>query len=387
MSKNSSKKQIQQQRNQKARDSVKKLVKRAAYTGGEVALNMLMPGMNLGSIIRGNGDYSVSNSLVKGVARAPSFKNAKDSLVYKAREYVGNVTSSATASAFSNVSYSINPGLAASFPFLSGIAQNFELYAFDGLVYEYVPACTDSNTTMATGTIVLSYDADPSDIAPLSKQLAEASEGAISSKVTIPMLMGVECKRSENVNALHYVRSGVITDVSDLRGADLGNLNVSVVGVPEASIVLGELWVTYNIKLLRKQNAVRGGTDSFTATTYNTTSMFGSARSMAVGSNTGCTMAGAVITFPDAAAGSRFLLTYSAASSAALTGTFAPTYTNCGQLYQSRSATGDVTGPYFMIAVIQTYSAGASVSYTVTFGSNPTSINWYLTILPPDLVV
>lgn len=68
-----------------------------------------------------------------------------------------------TSQAFTVVgTYAVNPGLSATFPWLSSLANSFDKYRIHDLVIEFVPG----NNVLATGNVMLSFDPNPSDSAP-----------------------------------------------------------------------------------------------------------------------------------------------------------------------------------------------------------------------------
>lgn len=88
----------------------------------------------------GFGDYggdAGGNQIMAGSTAVPIQVNQSSDLTgditIQHREFLGNVTATGAAgniSAFSVATYALNPGLQQSFPWLSQIAQNFELYEF-----------------------------------------------------------------------------------------------------------------------------------------------------------------------------------------------------------------------------------------------------------------
>jgi hypothetical protein len=66
--------------------------------------------------------------------------------------------------------YAINPGQAATFPWLSSIAKNYEKFKFLMLEFYTVPQVSGFATAGQTGEVVLSVDYDASDAAPANYQ-------------------------------------------------------------------------------------------------------------------------------------------------------------------------------------------------------------------------
>lgn len=161
------------------------------------------------------------------------------------REYLRDISAGAgTPSAFNVTSDAINPGLPASFPWLSQVAQRFERYKFAKLHYIYE---TEAPTTLG-GTLVLAIDYDASDPSPSSKQQAMAYKNSVRSAPWN------ECTHSSAREDLsqqkqYFVRSDAVPANADVKLYDTGNLFVISQGVTTASAVLGELYVEYEIML------------------------------------------------------------------------------------------------------------------------------------------
>jgi hypothetical protein len=155
-------------------------------------------------------------------------------------EFIANVQSSA---AFAVTQYSVNPGLAATFPWLYRKAALYEKYRFLKLEFYYKPTVTEFGTN-AGGKIVYSADYDASDPAPTSKQQMED---------TFPHGDGLPCKafgcrldKADMEDSLkwHYVRSAAVPIRTDVKMYDVANLNVGSQGSAGAGDV-GELRVRY----------------------------------------------------------------------------------------------------------------------------------------------
>jgi len=64
------------------------------------------------------------------------------------------------------------------------------------------------------------------------------------------MIHPVECASRLNALSNMYVRSGSVPAGADQRFYDLGNFQIATVGM-QAGAVIGELWCSYNVKLLK----------------------------------------------------------------------------------------------------------------------------------------
>lgn len=163
------------------------------------------------------------------------------------REYIGDVSSSI---AFANSQFSVNPGLAATFPWLSVIAANYESYLFTSLSFEYETQVS----TATSGTLMLAIDFDAADAAPVSKVQLMSYHNAVRSP------LWSECQYRGDVQDLHkfgmkrYVRTAALAANLDIKTYDVGTLNVATQGAIGATPA-GELYVVYDITLNTPQLA------------------------------------------------------------------------------------------------------------------------------------
>lgn len=204
--------------------------------------------------ITGSGDYKTNFKQVSSNAcTVPSFSTNSASTVISKKEYLGDVISSSTALAFSINTYAINPGQGATFPWLGNIASNYEEYEFLGLVFEYKSTSGESvaSTNTSLGTVIMATEYDSTKPPFASKLQMEDYFFGDSIKPSSSMLHAVECKKSQSpTGGKLYIREGALTG-SDLRWTDFGNFSIATTGIPGASTNLGELWVTYKVKLMK----------------------------------------------------------------------------------------------------------------------------------------
>nr|UJQ92872.1 MAG: putative capsid protein [Narnaviridae sp.] len=224
----------------------------------------------------GKGDYALrTNSLISsyGMPSAgpspPSFyKDGKRSVRIVEREYIGEVLSgtlSGGSTVFTNSSFRINPGDTATFPWLSQVANQFEQWEPNGIVFEFRSTSSEFNgTTQSLGVVVLATDYDARDAPYGTKSEMENSDYAMSVKAASSAVHGVECDPSERPTRLLF--TGSPDSLSDLRLHDLGTFQIATQGMSAATVTLGELWVSYDITFYKKQ--IYGGTLGAGVITY-----------------------------------------------------------------------------------------------------------------------
>ena len=201
----------------------------------------------------GKGDYNIkSNSLIHGDMR--QMQTAKFSTSGKRgtriveREFIGNVTASSVVGQFANTFYPINPTNRATFPWLSGIAQLYDQWEPDGIIFEYISTSSEFNgTSQALGAVIAATDYNNEDPIYTNKQQMENSDYACSTKASSNLQHGIECDPSERPTLVLYTKSAIANT------STLGTFQIASEGCSTSSVKLGELWVTYDITFYKKQ--------------------------------------------------------------------------------------------------------------------------------------
>jgi len=145
-------------------------------------------------------------------------------------------------------SYILNPGVAATFPWLSTQASGWEQFHFRKLEFHYIPRCA----TTKVGSVLLAPDYDSSDPAPTSEIIAaayrDACEGASWERLCTRLSMAAMFP----VGPRKFVRSGAVA-YADYKAYDCGRLHVCVAEQDNTDNV-GKLWVDYEVELFVPQN-------------------------------------------------------------------------------------------------------------------------------------
>lgn len=196
---------------------------------------------------------------------APVIKTTATSVRIKHREYFCDVTVPAdTGFPFHVDSVPINPGYAATFPWLHDIANRWEMYRFHKLAFEYIPSCP-SNTN---GRIAMAVDFDALDGLPENKVALNSFAGVQACSVWDGTKMVVPPARLGLGMPQRYTRRGQHSDL-DLKTYDLGNFIwatydvVPGAAVPGTDVPIGELWVEYEVELLVPQTRTVAPTVAF----------------------------------------------------------------------------------------------------------------------------
>jgi len=249
---------------------VKPAIKAALTEGGGAAGGLLASrlgfpagkgnalGRDLGaklSRLIGTGDYNIANetavnSLIK--ARNPnpnlSFGGSFDEVRIRHREFIADVATGGIAGQFNNTVFPINPGLASTFPYLAAIAQNFEEYRFNGMVFEFVSTASSYLSASSMGSVIMSMEYNANAPAFTNKSQMENSDMAISCRLDKCMMYGVEC--NEFPQNAYMTRYSAATPLSTY---DCGSFQIATApgSTVATSTVIGELWVAYDVVLRR----------------------------------------------------------------------------------------------------------------------------------------
>jgi hypothetical protein len=210
-------------------------------------------GKKAGSLFRsitGLGTYAVTkNSLMANPNDPPVLTNTKGGTRIQHREYITDITGSST---FTLTPFSINPGVAATFPWLSGCALNFEEYILHGLVFEFksTSASALNSTNTALGTVIMATEYNVVNANYTNKRDMENYVYSTSCSPDTSALHPVECARDINVLSELFIRNTIPPSGTDLRFSDIGKFQIATVGM-QASANIGELWVTYDVELIK----------------------------------------------------------------------------------------------------------------------------------------
>lgn len=236
-----------------------------------------MIGKKLGSYLHyigkifGSGDYVTSSAGVSSNSlmhsnQIPAFGSGKQDVRIRHREYLGDVISSGTAGAFNIQSFPLNPGFAATFPWLSQVCgSTFQQYRLNGMVFEFRSMSADAlnSTNTALGSVVMATDYDSKDNVFNTKQQMENTMFGVSCKPSSCMIHAIECARSQTSVSELYIRAGAVPSGADIRLYDFGRFSIATQGCQGTNVNLGELWVSYDISLIKQIDQPPGFLNGF----------------------------------------------------------------------------------------------------------------------------
>jgi len=159
------------------------------------------------------------------------------------REYISDIPGSV---AFASTTFVVNPGISATFPWLSVIAANYESYKFNKLCFQI----STEKPTSVGGSLLMAIDYDANDAAPTTKSAIMAYHNAVRCPVW-SQTDYIADKPDLNKLPQHYIRSTTVSG-TDLKTYDVGNLFVCTSGCADTT-ALGELYVIYDVELITPQ--------------------------------------------------------------------------------------------------------------------------------------
>lgn len=204
-----------------------------------------MPESNSLLAVASNGDQGTS---------VPSMHKQGNKIRVQHREYLGDVYS--TTSEFETYEFPINPGMNETNPWLAPIANQFTGYNYLGQNAVFVSEGSEYSNSVGLGYVAMAYQYNVVDPVFDSKRDMLNSQFAVSAKPSKSFPCWMECKPSDRIMDHLFVRSGEVPANTDKRLYDASKLVLAVGGHSTSGVVLGELWITYDIELLIPKSSV-----------------------------------------------------------------------------------------------------------------------------------
>jgi len=264
-----------QPRRQKAKkkSGAMRAIKRVAPS-----LLKLIPGVgstaaSIFKALTGSGDYTVDakqlsydvtqNSVISPTLSpsVPLMHNDNGSTRVRHREFIATILTE-KAPTLANSVFAVNPGDSRTFPWLHSLARHYQQYKIMGCVFELVSTCGNavSSTNSALGSISMATQYNVNNPYYSSLQVALNSYFATSEKPSTNQMHAIECNPLESPYNLWNTRQKEISDptlVGDKRLYDFCRLEVLATG-SQSQFEAGQLWVTYDILLLKPINRESG---------------------------------------------------------------------------------------------------------------------------------
>lgn len=219
-------------------------------------------------LIAGMGDYEVdditnqempnSNTLAAGFTdgemcgEIPMMHSDGASTRVVHREYIGDVYS--TTASFEKQVFAINPGLADSFTWLSSVAPSWEAYRVNGMMVCFNSEGSEYTNAVGLGYVALASQYDVTAPSFVSKKDMLQSQFCVARKPSKTFAHWIECAPHMQIQTEMLTRTGPIPASSDLHFYDHCNTTLAVGGMTANDVVIGELWITYDIELFYPQS-------------------------------------------------------------------------------------------------------------------------------------
>ncbi len=225
-----------------------------------------------------NSVVPAAYSVAKYASPAQYLSNG-DNVIIKKREFVGSVTNGTTTGfALAGLSavepgYDLNPASAGMFPWLSGIACNFERFHFNSVKFTFIPA----QATSVSGRFYAAIDYDYDDIPATSKQVLMSNRTAMESSVWQQVTLEADSRELHRDIPFKYVSLSGRNNFVEPRTAFCGYLMVAF-DTPTANLSF-DIWVEYSVVLsipvMLSGNLQDSTTNSVSVSTSNVTSAVG----------------------------------------------------------------------------------------------------------------
>lgn len=200
------------------------------------------------------GNNAPSRLVRAPIAQGSIQRQSGNNLRVRRREYVGDILGSV---GFETTSYVLSPSALSTFPWLSGLTDNYECFKFHDIHFEYVPSCASTTA----GLVMMAVDYDDNDAAPPLQQQMLQYSGAVSGPPWAPFDM---CAQRENLSVYnkYFIDTG---NSSDGRLATVGNLFIGTSGFASTDVA-GQLYITYDVDLITPQISSYAGQKNMSST-------------------------------------------------------------------------------------------------------------------------
>jgi hypothetical protein len=145
----------------------------------------------------------------------------------------------------------LQPGKAPSFPWLAGIANNFEYYKVKSISYRLKP----TTGTETSGTNAMAFDYDVLDAPPATYPEFMSAQGAVSTSAYSPLSLKLDTKAIHQRAPRLYTLPGAAPQGSDERLYDGGSLQVVAFNSAAGAVLVpvADLYVDYEIDFFTPQ--------------------------------------------------------------------------------------------------------------------------------------
>jgi len=198
-----------------------------------------------GSRVTSAGPAQTAPVSVSSVQAFPLGGRNKRQFRFQNSELIQSVNGSV---AFTATKLQVNPGLAGTFPWLSAEAVKWEQYRFHFLRFRYVTR----TATTTVGSVILSPDYNPRDVAPTTEVQATDTEDAVEDSAWKEICSILNNRSMFPVGDRKLIRTGNVA--GDINLYDVANLYLCTVEQIDTTAI-GKLWVDYDVEFFVPQNS------------------------------------------------------------------------------------------------------------------------------------
>lgn len=222
----------------------------------------------------GWGGYKISKNTVYEGTAVPYMHKSGQTAHIAHREFLGDVVSGPTANTFNVDYFNINPANKKIAPWLSNLASQYQEYKIKGMMFHFVSttasalvagsAVDGSSNNIGTVVMATSYNSGIPNPFP-NKSAMENTQYTQSAKLSCELVEHpIECDPRLMPYNLWYIRTGPVPTGQPIQMYDYAKFAIATIS-PYANSTLGELWVTYDIELVKPilRNGVNVLTDVF----------------------------------------------------------------------------------------------------------------------------
>jgi hypothetical protein len=184
------------------------------------------------------------------------------------REFVASVGSVNTG-LLTLATVTVNPGLPASFPWLSQVASAYETYQFDKLNFIYAPAKGASTA----GVTSLAMEYDVSDADPASQMELLSNSRAVQDSIWKSLTYAASMSDTAALGKRRYIRSGSVPSGNDARTYDVGKFLCGTTAADATAAVVGNIFCEYSVTFYTPQRDVSGQASARSAKIVGTTGL------------------------------------------------------------------------------------------------------------------
>lgn len=205
----------------------------------------------------GGGFKLTANTIVKGGSGPPLLNTHQDGNTrVRHREFLRDM-STTNAATGSLTSFEICPTESTVFPWLSALANRYEQWIPHGIVFEFISTCGNAiaGSSAALGSVSMATqynDVEAGFLNAPTKARMLNHYFSSGGKTSESCMHAIECAPDETPYKVMFTKTDVPTAgiPQDPRLTNLGYFSIYFIGSPGV-YTAGELWVTYDITLLK----------------------------------------------------------------------------------------------------------------------------------------